>query len=111
MLKRAFTLVAATAALLMSATAAFAAVPANVKWESSATTGTWSHNGYLFQNDMWNCPQTACGKQTIWANSPNDWGVVSTMAAGNTAVLTYPNLGKLYNEPFHPDLRVPWRMS
>lgn len=47
---------------------------------------------------MWNCPQPACGKQTIWANSPNDWGVVSTMAAGNTAVLTYPDLGKLYSD-------------
>jgi len=98
MLKRAFTLVAATVALLMSATAAFAAVPASAKWESSATTGTWNHNGYLFQNDMWNCPQAACGKQTIWASSPNDWGVVSTMAAGNTAVLTYPDIGKLYND-------------
>jgi hypothetical protein len=97
MLKRAFTLLAAAAALLMSATAAFASIPPNPKWESSATEGTWNNDGYLFQNDMWNCPQAACGKQTIWANSPNDWGVVSTMSAGNTAVLTYPNIGKLYN--------------
>jgi hypothetical protein len=98
MLKRAFTLLATAAALLMSATPAFASIPPNPKWESSATEGTWNHAGYLFQNDMWNCPQAACGRQTIWANSPNAWGVVSTMAAGNTAVLTYPNLGKLYND-------------
>jgi Glycosyl hydrolase family 12 len=98
MLKRAFTLVATTAALLMCGTAAFASIPPHPKWESSARTGTWNHNGYLFQNDMWNCPQAACGKQTIWANAPSDWGVVSTMAAGNTAVLTYPDIGKLYND-------------
>lgn len=98
MLKRAFTLLAVATALLMSATAAFASIPPNPKWQSSATEGTWNHDGYLFQNDMWNCPQAACGRQTIWANSPNDWGVASTMAAGNTAVLTYPDIGVLYND-------------
>lgn len=98
MLKRAFTLLAATAALLMSTTVAFASIPPNPKFEASATHGIWNHQGYQFQNDMWNCPQAACGKQTIWANAPSDWGVVSTMAAGNTAVLTYPDIGKLYND-------------
>ncbi len=97
MLKRTFVLLAATMALLMSATAAFASVPAHPQWQSSADKGIWNHGGYLFQNDIWNCPQAACGKQTIWADSANAWGVVSTMAAGNTAVLTYPDIGKLYN--------------
>jgi len=46
--------------------------------------------GLNISNDMWNCPQAACGKQEVWANSSGDWGVVSTMAKGNTAVLTYP---------------------
>jgi hypothetical protein len=98
MLKRTFSLLAvATVTLLMSAAAASASVPAHPSFESSAKAGQWNHDGYLFQNDMWNCPQAACGKQTIWANSRNNWGAVATMAAGNTAVLTYPNLGKLYN--------------
>lgn len=98
MLKRAITLLTASAGLLMLATPALASVPANAAWQSSATEGTWNHGGYLFENDMWNCPQAACGKQTIWANSANDWGAVSSMAAGNTAVLTYPDIGKLFND-------------
>jgi hypothetical protein len=47
---------------------------------------------------MWNCPQAACGTQTIWANSASNWGAVSDMATGNTAVLTYPDIGKLFND-------------
>jgi len=98
MLKRTFTVLAATLALLVPATAAFASIPPHPKWESAELNGQWNDGGYLFQNDMWNCPQAACGKQTIWANSSSDWGVVSTMAAGNTAVLTYPNLGQVYGD-------------
>jgi hypothetical protein len=99
MLKRTFTLLAASAAaLLLSATTASASIPAHPKWKSSALDATWNHYGYLFQNDMWNCPQAACGRQTIWANSVRDWGVQSTMAAGNTAVLTYPDIGKTFND-------------
>ncbi len=100
MLKRALIVLPVAAALLMSATAAFASIPAHPKWESSARDGTWNHDGYQLQNDMWNCPQAACGKQTIWANSVNDWGTVSNMANGNTAVLTYPDIGQVFpNKP------------
>lgn len=99
-LKRAFTLIVATAATaVLVPLVASGAVPAHPKWESSAREATWNHEGYLFQNDMWNCPQPACGRQTIWADSANDWGVVSNMADGNTAVLTYPDIGNLFNNP------------
>lgn len=97
MLKRTFVLFAAMAALMMvSATAAFASVPAHPKWKSSAYEGTWNHAGFVFENDMWNCPQASCGGQTIWVNSVNDWGATSRMAARNTAVLTYPDIGKTF---------------
>jgi hypothetical protein len=98
MRKHAFILLCAIAVLLVSSTAAFASIPKNPKWESSAREATWSHAGYIFQNDMWACPQAACGKQTIWADSPSNWGAESTMAAGNTAVLTYPDVDKLFND-------------
>src|SRR5258708_36244248 len=47
---------------------------------------------------MWSCPQAACGKQTFWANSLKRWGAESNMAKGNTAVLTYPDVGKLVGD-------------
>ena len=98
MYKRILVLLAAGIAVFVSATTAIASIPAHPRWQSSNTEGTWQHQGYLFQNDMWSCPQPACGKQTIWANSTNDWGVQATMAAGNTAVLTYPDIGKMYSD-------------
>jgi hypothetical protein len=85
MLRRVLTLLAAATALLVPATAAFASIGQNPRWESSARDATWHRGGFLFQNDMWNCPQAACGKQTIWANSASNWGAVSDMATGNTA--------------------------
>lgn len=96
MLKRMFALLTAAAAVVMTSGVAFAAVPSHPKWKSSATEGTWNHGGFLFQNDMWSCPQAACGKQTFWANSLKDWGAESNMAKGNTAVLSYPDVGKLF---------------
>ena len=50
----------AVAALLMSAAVAFAAIPPHPKWQSSSKEGTWNHDNYLCQNDMWSCPQAAC---------------------------------------------------
>jgi len=98
MLRRGVTLLMAASAMLVPASAAFASIGQNPRWESSAREGTWHHGGFLFQNDMWNCPQAACGKQIIWANSASNWGAVSDMATGNTAVLTYPNIAKLFND-------------
>ncbi len=99
MLKRALTLLGAVTALCIPATAAFASVPPNVAWRSSAPSATWHHGAFIFQNDMWNCPRAACGSQTIWAKSAKNWGAVSTMAAGNTAVLTYPDVARVFNSP------------
>ena len=98
MLKRTLIVLPVVAALLMSATVAFAAIPPHPKWQSSAKEGTWNHDNYSFQNNMWSCPQAACHKQTIWANTVNDWGVESNMATGNTAVLTYPDIGQFFGD-------------
>jgi hypothetical protein len=98
MVRRTFILLIATVAWLMPGTAALATTSPSPKWQSSATEGTWNQDGFLLQNDMWNCPQPACGKQTIWAVSVSDWGVTSNMGAGNTAVLTYPDVGKLFGD-------------
>ena len=98
MLRRTITLLTAAAAVLAASTVALASEPKNPKWQSSGTEGTWQHDGYLLQNDMWSCPQAACGRQTIWANSQSDWGVSSNMAAGNTAVLTYPDVGMMFGD-------------
>lgn len=95
---RVFVFIAAVlAAVSLVPLTASGSVPTHPRWESSARQGAWTHGGYLFQNDMWNCPQRACGRQTIWANSASDWGVVSDMRARNTAVLTYPNIGNVFN--------------
>jgi hypothetical protein len=98
MLNRALSVLTITAALLAPAAPALASIPSHPAWKSSARNGTWHHQGFIFQNDMWNCPQTACGTQAIWANSARDWGAVSTMAAENTEVLTYPHVGRLFSD-------------
>src|SRR6202035_5823147 len=100
MLKRTLVLLAAAmVALAMSATAAFAAIPAHPKFKSSAKEATWHNSNFMFQNDMWSCPQAACGSQTIWADGPNNWGAEANMANGNTAVLTYPDIARIFNNP------------
>ena len=100
MLKRTLVLLAAAmVALTMSATAAFAAIPAHPKFKSSAKEATWHNSNFMFQNDMWSCPQAACGSQTIWADGPNNWGAEANMANGNTAVLTYPDIARIFNNP------------
>ncbi|HLM89061.1 MAG TPA: hypothetical protein VK284_08540 [Streptosporangiaceae bacterium] len=78
--------------------------PAHPKFESTALTGSWTDpsTGLNISNDMWNCPQAACGKQQVWANSSSSWGVVSTMAKGNTAVLTYPAVQRLFGANNQP---------
>ena len=68
--------------------------------------GDWTdpRTGLNVSNDMWNCPQAACGRQEVWANSSGDWGVVSTMAKGNTAVLTYPAVQQQFGANNQPAL-------
>lgn len=79
-----------------------AAVPDSPRYRSTAPAGTRDHHllqagwtdpstGYNVRQDMWACPNN-CGTQTLWANSSSNWGVVSTQPAGNTAVLSYPDV-------------------
>jgi hypothetical protein len=60
-------------------------------------------NGYTtyVANNMWGCgpvqppaPGAACGVQTVTAFSPGRWSAVSDQEAGNTAVLTYPDVSQ-----------------
>ncbi|HZC69336.1 MAG TPA: hypothetical protein VE442_01455 [Jatrophihabitans sp.] len=63
-------------------------------------TNSNGYNTYV-GNNMWACgPEsdtTSCGPQTLTAAGPGDWKVVSKQAAGNTAVLTYPDTQQLTN--------------
>ena len=52
---------------------------------------------------MWGCgsvqPGQAgadCGMQTVTSYGPGDWSVTSDQAAGNTAVLTYPDVQQVF---------------
>jgi len=59
-------------------------------------SGIVNSNGYntYVSNSCWADPDC---KQTISANSPADWQVVSNEPEGNTAVMTYPNVQQLFN--------------
>jgi hypothetical protein len=75
------------------------APPPHPTFESTGLSATWvdPRTGLNINNDMWNCPHPACGRQEVWADSSADWGVVSTMANGNTAVMTYPAVQDLFS--------------
>jgi len=57
-------------------------------------------NGYTtyVANNMWGCGDGSCGRQTLTAHHPGNWSVVSAQAAGNTAVLTYPNVQQVFTK-------------
>lgn len=38
-------------------------------------------------------------RQTLYANSPGDWEVISNIPAGNTSVVSYPSIGADYGAP------------
>jgi hypothetical protein len=58
---------------------------------------SWS-NGYNTNigNNMWSCGNGNCGSQKVSAYTPGNWSVTSTQPAGNTAVLTYPNVQQVF---------------
>jgi hypothetical protein len=59
-------------------------------WATSAPYGSTSMNGYNFYNDVWG---SGAGPQTIWVNSPSDWGVWANHP--NTGgIKSYPNITK-----------------
>jgi hypothetical protein len=41
-------------------------------------------------------PGADCGIQTVTSYGPGDWSVTSDQAAGNTAVLTYPDVQQVF---------------
>jgi Glycosyl hydrolase family 12 len=64
-------------------------------------------NGYdtYVANNMWGCgsiqpgkPRAHCGKQHITAWGPSYWWIHSDQAAGNTAVLSYPDVSQLFTD-------------
>jgi glycosyl hydrolase family 12 len=61
-----------------------------VVWSSTDKFGSWSSGGYTLFNDVWG---SGAGPQTIWANSPTNWGVWANHP--NTGgVKSYPNISK-----------------
>jgi hypothetical protein len=75
----------AAAALAIAATAAYAAT-----WWTSDKYGSYSNWGYTFYNDVWG---SGAGPQTLWVNSPTDWGVWADHP--NTGgIKSYPNITK-----------------
>jgi hypothetical protein len=58
---------------------------------------SWS-NGYNTNvgNNMWACGTGNCGAQTVTADNPGNWSVTSSQPAGNTAVLTYPDIQQVF---------------
>jgi hypothetical protein len=68
-------------------------------WCSSAPVGQWTTPDGRFDlyNNKWNTSDNP-GPQTICGNSESDWQAVSTQRAGNTAVLTAPQVQIPYNK-------------
>ena len=59
-------------------------------------TNSNGFNTYV-ANNKWGCGNPdQCGLQTVHATSPGHWQVTSKQAAGNTAVLTYPEVQQLF---------------
>jgi hypothetical protein len=45
---------------------------------------------------MWARRNGNCGPQTLTSHGPGNWSVTANQAAGNTAVLTYPDTQQLF---------------
>ena len=86
------------------------ATPAATAWRCTTSSpqgncGPYSYrpitnsNGFTtyVSNNKWGCGSAdQCGRQTVQANTPGNWQVTSDQAAGNTAVLTYPNVQQVF---------------
>src|SRR5215472_7259993 len=61
-------------------------------------TNSNGYNTYV-GNQLWGCGTPgSCGPETLTAYNPGLWSTTSTQAAGNTAVLTYPDVQQLFND-------------
>jgi hypothetical protein len=55
-------------------------------------------NTYV-SNNGWGCGSPgSCGRQSVVAYNPGHWSVTSQQAAGNTAVLTYPDVSQVFTD-------------
>ncbi|MGH3165037.1 MAG: GH12 family glycosyl hydrolase domain-containing protein [Trebonia sp.] len=85
LVRTALPVAAAATALILTATAARAAV-----YESSAQYASYSTGGYTIYNDEWG---SGHGSQTLWVNSATNWGVYSTQP-NTSGVKSYPNISR-----------------
>lgn len=69
-------------------------------------------NGYNTNvaNNMWGCGSVQpgqqgayCGSQTVTSFGPGNWSVMSDQKAGNTGVLTYPDVGQVFTRSTNTD--------
>jgi hypothetical protein len=87
------------AALLLTAATLVVTGPAQAAvWSSSDPWASWSSGGYTLYNNVWG---SGAGPQSIWANSPSNWGVHADHP--NTGgIKAYPNatryIGKKVSE-------------
>jgi len=66
-------------------------------------TNSDGYNTYV-ANNKWGCGSPdQCGRQTVQASSPGNWQVTSNQAAGNTAVLTYPDIQQIFTKTTDTD--------
>lgn len=60
-------------------------------------TNSNGYNTYVGNQESFCGAPGSCGPETLTAYSPGNWSVTSTQAAGNTGVLTYPDIQQLTN--------------
>jgi hypothetical protein len=61
------------------------------------------YNTYV-SNNGWACGSPgSCGPQTLTAVNPGSWSVASKQAAGNTGVLTYPEVQQVFTDTTDTD--------
>ncbi|MFJ7065774.1 hypothetical protein [Streptomyces sp. NPDC101115] len=82
-------------AMALGATVGLASAPASAAvWNSCATWGSTSLDGYKLYNNVWG---SGAGSQCVWANSGTDWGVWADHP--NTGgIKSYPNATKTINK-------------
>lgn len=121
MRKAIITSVTAMLALLCLAPMASAAVPlpptsgACVTSDLHGNCGPYStsnitlsdgYNTYV-SNNGWACGSPgSCGPQALTAYDPSNWSVASKQAAGNTAVLTYPDVQQIFTSVKDTDPKI-----
>jgi len=109
-MKRLFVILAAVAGLALPSAAAATTAPAPAAATPCVTSDTGGNCGPYFdpqmvnssgyntyvENNAWGCGAPgSCGRQTLTSYGPAHWSVTSSQAAGNTGVLTYPNVAQI----------------